>query len=288
MKLRDALRGIVPKELLPLVPSSFEIIGSREAAVAIVEVPPELEPYEEEIGDAILRLHRNVKAVYRKLGGRIGEYRVRRLKLIAGEPLTEVVHKEHGYRLKLDVTKVYFSPREATERQRIASLVAPGECVMVMFAGIGPYAIAIAKKQPGVARVPAIELNPAAYCYMLENVEINRLRGKVEPILGDVRDRAPEWTGCCDRVVMPLPKGAHHFIAEALRVLKPGGGRVHFYHWEAEEELFTKGRRLFEEKARSLGYLAVEEGHRIVSPYAPRVYKVVYDFHVKPLKRGSY
>ncbi len=282
MKIRDVLRGRIPEELLPHVPSSFEIVGSREGAIVVIEIPEELEDYEEEIGRAVMELQRNVKAVYRKLGGREGEYRIRRLKLIAGQPLREVIHKEHGYRLKLDIEKVYFSPREATERQRIASMVEPGECVMVMFAGIGPYAIAIAKAQPRVEAVPAIELNPAAYCYMVENVRLNRLGGKVIPILGDVRERALEWIGCCDRVVMPLPKGAHLFVREALMVLKPRGGRVHFYHWEHEEELFRKGRRLFQEEAARLGYEAVEIGHRVVSPYAPRVYKVVYDFEVKP------
>ncbi len=282
VRLRDELKGRLPDTLLGLVPSSFEVVGSREGAVAIVEIPEELAGYERVIGEAILRIQKNVKAVYRKLGGREGEYRIRRLKLIAGEPITEVVHKEHGYRLKLDIARVYFSPREATERQRIASMVAPGECVMVMFAGVGPYAVAIARAQPSVGLIPAIELNPAAYCYMVENVRLNRLEGVVEPVLGDVRERAWEWVGCCDRVVMPLPRGAHLFIREALLVLKPKGGIVHFYHWEHESELFEKGRRLFEGEAARLGFETVLLNRRIVSPYAPRVYKVVYDFQVKP------
>ncbi|ABL78210.1 class I SAM-dependent methyltransferase [Thermofilum pendens] len=277
MRVRDVLRGKIPENLLPLVPSSFDVVGSREAAVAIVELPDELLPYKEAIAEAILQVHKNVKAVYRKLGGRVGEYRVRELELIGGEPITEVVHKEHGYRLKLDVTKVYFSPREATERQRIARQVKPGETVMVMFAGVGPYAIAIAKAQPRVEKVIAIELNPAAYAYMVENVKLNKVEGLVVPVLGDVREKAREWYGSCDRVVMPLPRGAYMFLDEAVRCLKSGGGWIHFYYWDREDDLFAKAFSLVKEAAEKHGFRAELRGARIVSPYSPRTYKVAID-----------
>ncbi|PLJ78288.1 class I SAM-dependent methyltransferase [Infirmifilum sp. SLHALR2] len=275
--LRELLKDLIPEDLLNLVPSSFDIVGSRAGAVAIVEIPEELEPYKRVIAEKIMELHKNVRAVYRKLGERTGEYRVRELELIGGERVREVLHKEHGYLLKLDVTQVYFSPREATERQRVASKVKPGEFVVVMFAGVGPFAIAIAKKQPLVDKVVAIELNPVAYKYMVENIRLNRLDGKVVPVLGDVREEAPKFAGKADRVVMPLPKGAYMYLREAFTCFKREGGVLHFYYWDREDDLFKRGFEIVKEAAEEHGFKAELLEARIVSPYAPRVYKLAFD-----------
>ncbi len=278
--LRELLKGTLPEDLLRLVPSSFDIIGSREGAVAVVEIPEALEPYKRVIAEKIMELHKNVKAVYRKASGREGEYRLRKLELIGGEEVREVLHREHGYLLKLDVTKVYFSPREATERQRVASKVQPGEFVIVMFAGVGPFAIAIAKRQPLVERVIAIEINPVAYRYMLENIRLNKLEGKVVPVLGDVREEAPKFAEKADRVVMPLPKGAYMYLHEAFTCFKKQGGVLHFYFWDREDDLFKRGFELVRRSAEEHGFEAELLEARIVSPYAPRVYKLAFDIRV--------
>ncbi|UNQ72869.1 class I SAM-dependent methyltransferase [Infirmifilum sp. NZ] len=275
--LRELLKDLIPGDLLKLVPSSFDIVGSRAGAVAIVEIPEELEPYKRVIAEKIMELHKNVRAVYRKLGERTGEYRVRELELIGGESVREVLHKEHGYLLKLDVTQVYFSPREATERQRVASKVKPGEFVVVMFAGVGPFAIAIAKKQPLVDKVVAIEINPVAYKYMVENIRLNRLEGKVVPVLGDVREEAPKFAGKADRVVMPLPKGAYMYLREAFACFKREGGVLHFYYWDREDDLFKRGFEIVRKSAEEHGFKAELQEARVVSPYAPRVYKLAFD-----------
>ena len=56
-----------------------------------------------------------------------GELRVRDLEVIAGGPGTETTHLEYGIKLLVDPAKVYFNPRLANERSRIASLVRQGE-----------------------------------------------------------------------------------------------------------------------------------------------------------------
>lgn len=280
MRLKDALKDKIPPDLLSLVPSSFDIVGSRDCAVAVLELDERIAPYGRLIAEELMRIHRSVKAVYRKTSERKGDFRLRELELLAGDRITEVLHKEHGYVLKLDITKVYFSPREATERQRVASKVRPGENVMVMFAGVGPYAVAIAKAQPLVSRIIAIEINPDAYRYLVENIRLNKLEGKIIPVLGDVREKAPEFHRCCDRVVMPLPKGAYMFLDEALNCLA-GKGVIHFYYWGGEEDAFERGYDLVQKAAERHGCATELLEARIVSPYAPRVYKVAIDVMVK-------
>lgn len=257
---------------------AFEIIGSREKAVAIVEIPEEMKDMEKEIAEEIMKRHKNVRSVLAKAGERKGELRLREYKLIAGEEDTEVIHKEYGYLLKLDPRKVYFSPREATERQRIASKVTPGESVLVMFSGVAPFAIAIAKKQPLVKEVICVEKNPVAHQYALENIRINKLSHKIRAFLGDVRDVCPNFFKRLDRVLMPLPKGAGSFLDLAVNCLK-NSGIIHYYSW-IEDEDFEKEEEKIRESFKNLHRNFIISEKIKVLPYAPRRWKIRLDIKV--------
>ncbi len=257
---------------------AYDLIGSRETgAVAIVEVPEGQDPLE--IAREVASRHKHVKAVLVKLGPREGEERLRKYQLVLGDEDTEVIHREHGYRLKLDPRRVYFSPREATDRADVASHVKPGERVLVMFAGVGPYAVAIAKFQPEVEEVVGVEINPDAVRYFRENIELNRLEGKVRAVLGDVREVCPSMFGRFDRVVMPLPKGAYQFLDLAIRCLKPEGGWIHFYYWGGEDAP-ERAAELVSKVAESLDRRARVVGWRKVGSYSPRVWRYRVDIRV--------
>jgi tRNA (guanine37-N1)-methyltransferase len=276
--IRQHLKGKVPEDLLSIVPSSFDILGSRNGAVAVIEVPDELALYEKEIAVAIQAVHKNIKSVLSKDSGREGEYRLRSLRLIAGDTETEVIHKESGCSFKLDPQVTYFSTRESTERERIAEMVRPGEDILVMFSGVSPIAVCIAKRHPDVT-VTAIEINPDAHGYAVENVKLNKVTDRVKPILGDVRDVCPSLNTVFDRVLMPLPKGAHMFLDVAVSMVKPVG-LLHFYHWAPEDDLYSEAERLVVEAAAEAGRRAEFVGGVKVSLYSPRVYKVRVDMVV--------
>jgi tRNA (guanine37-N1)-methyltransferase len=273
--IRQHLKGKVPEDLLPSVPSSFDILGSRGGTVAVIEIPDELASFEENIAAAIQAVHRNVKSVLSKDSGREGEYRLRSLRLIAGDPDTEVIHRESGCSFKLDPRVTYFSTRESTERERIAEMVHPGEDVLVMFSGVSPIAICIAKRHPGVA-ITAVEINSDAHRYAVENVKLNKVTDRVTPILGDVREVCPSLNTVYDRVLMPLPKGAHMYLGVAVPMVKPGGV-LHFYHWAPEDDPYSEAERLVVEAAAEAGRRAEFVGGVKVSLYSPRVYKVRVD-----------
>ena len=247
---------------------AFDIIGGRDRAVAIVELPKGAS--QKEVATEVMRRHSNVKSVLAKEGPRAGQYRVYKLKLIAGSKQTEVIHQEHGMKLKLDPRTVFFSPREAEERQRIAKLVKPNERVLVMFAGAGPYAIAIAKAQPR-ARVEAIELNKAAVRYALENVKLNGLGLRVKVHQGDAMD-SPKL-GLFDRIVMPLPESAWKFLPAAFRACNKGG-TIHLYGIAREKALFSALEAKVKQAAKRLKARYKIIGKEKVLPYAPRTWKV--------------
>jgi tRNA (guanine37-N1)-methyltransferase len=280
VSLEEVLKNKLNETELKLIPKSFDIIGSKEKAVAIVEIPEELKQKEKLIAEAIMKLNKNVKSVLKKVSERKGELRLREYELLAGDVNTEVIHKEYGYLLKLDPQKVYFSPREATERQRIASQVKENETVLVMFSGIAPFAIAIAKKQPEVKKVYAIELNDIAHQYAIENVRINKLGHKIVLILGDVREVCKKYYEKFDRIVMPLPLGAENFLDVAIACLKENG-IIHFYSWGKEPDLFSNALKLIEENCKKLNKKFEILSKRKVLPYKPRTYKICIEFKVQ-------
>jgi tRNA (guanine37-N1)-methyltransferase len=279
MKIKDILKSQLSEEELELVPRSFEIIGSKEKAVAIVEIPKELEEKKELIANAIMKLNKNVKSVLRKVSGRKGELRLREYELIAGDKNTEVLHKEYGCLFKLDPQKVYFSPREASERQRIAKKVKAGENVLVMFSGILPFGIVIAKTQPKVKKVIGIEINPIAHEYAKENVRINKVSHLVIPILGDVREKCKELKEKFDRIVMPLPFGSENFLDIALKCIKDGG-IIHFYSIGEEKNFFGNAEKIIEENVKKAGKKFVILEKKKLFPYKPRAHKICIDFKI--------
>ena len=103
-----------------------------------------------------MEVHPNVRAVFAKSGWVSGTERIMPLRYVAGENRTQTIHKEHGCSFKVDLSKVFFSPRLSSEHQRIAKLVDEGERVVDMFAGVGPFSILIAKGLSDV-RVEAID-----------------------------------------------------------------------------------------------------------------------------------
>ncbi|NYZ74449.1 class I SAM-dependent methyltransferase family protein, partial [Candidatus Micrarchaeota archaeon] len=210
-KLKDALSGLMDEGELESLVTSFDIIGD----IAIVEVPDELEAKEKQIGEALLKVHRNLKTVLKKLGGMEGEYRVRRVKCIAGEDRAETLYTESGVKMKLDVAKVYFSVRLAGERARIAKLVKDDERVLVLFAGVGPFALVIAKSKPKT-KIVAVEINPDAVRYMKENISLNKLKN-IEALEMDAKKLTTNNE--FDRIVMPLPKSAHEFLPVAFKAV---------------------------------------------------------------------
>ena len=273
MNMKEVLEGILSEEELQYLRTSFDIIGD----VAIIEVPEELEHREKLIAEAILKVHKRIKTVCKKTSERKGTHRLRKVKKILGKK-TETIHKEHGAQFKLDVKSVYFSPRESTERERIADMVQEGETVMVMFAGVGPYAIVIAKKKP-VKKVYGIEINKKGYEYMKENVKLNKLGKKMVPIHGDVKDKAPKYFRKCDRVLMPLPKGGPSYLELAIRCLKPKGGFIHFYYITPDflfSEVYSQAKNIAAKRKKKVRVLA----KRQVLPYAPHRWKNCIDFEL--------
>ena len=133
-----------------------------------------------------LRQTNRTRTVLAKSGAIEGVYRLRDFEVIAGVKNTVTVYTEYGCVYHVDVAKAYFSPRLSTEHNRVASNVKKGETVVDLFAGVGPFAIPIAKKIKNV-QVYAIDVNPDAIALLKRNIAVNRAEKQVVPFLGDAR-----------------------------------------------------------------------------------------------------
>jgi len=226
--LKSSLTRKLSKKDLAFLRTSMDIIGN----LAILEIPKELEKKEKLIAKEVLRTNKNIRTVLKK-GKHEGLFRTQRLKYLAGEKTTEAVYKENNVILKLDVGKVYFSPRLSNERKRIYKQVRKGEDVLVMFSGCAPYVCVIAKNTRA-KHVTGVEINPEAHNYALQNVLANKLNN-TSVFLGDVKHIVPKLNKKFDRIIMPLPKSAADYLDVTLKASRKGT-IIHFYDFQKERE----------------------------------------------------
>lgn len=265
--LAEVLENQLPQGLLASLPRALDIVGD----IAIIEIPPELNAHASLIGEAILKTHKNMRTVLAKASAVSGTYRLRELAVIAGEPKTATVHKEHGCRYYVDATKAYFSPRLSHEHNRVASLVQAGETVVDLFAGVGPFAVLIAKNTPS-AKVYAMDINPDAVELLKRNIRLNRVENRVYPILGDARQIVEnQLSGVADRMIMNLPEKAIEFVDAACKAVKPTGGIVHFYGFirlpDSIENMQSRFSEVVEKAGRKVDQFLFAKTIRETAPY---------------------
>lgn len=241
--------------------------------IAVIEADPSAA---RAMARRLMRENGNVKTVLRKGGAVSGRYRTRKYVYVAGRRSTLAEYRENGCLFRFDIAKVFFSTRLAFERKRVSELVREGENVVVMFAGVGPYAIEIAKRDRK-GRVVAMELNAAACRYMRANAQINKT-GNVVVEKGDAARLAGKYNGFADRIVMPLPASAHRFLPGALAMC---GKRcvLHYYAFcrrDGVKEMAKGVRKAIEAKGRRSRLI----GMRIVRPYSATIVEVVLDMLV--------
>jgi len=281
-RLREKLSVTLPAETLSKIYNSFDVIGD----IAIIKIPPSNISSAEKVAKKIMAVHRNIRTVLTPVTPIAGDFRVRELRLLAGESKTNTIHKESGCIFMVDVAKTYFSPRLSFEHQRIASLVKRSETVVNMFAGVGCFSILIAKTVSPV-KVYSIDINPTAVECMEKNVKINKVQDNVFPILGDSKDIiSSQLGGLADRVLMPLPEKALEYLPYALSALKPSGGMIHYYdfqHAPGKENPIMRTKTIVSKKLDDLGVSYMFTNSRVMRPTGPNWYQTVLDIQVDTL-----
>lgn len=253
----------------------IEIIGD----LAVIKRPPNSSVSVEEmrlIAEALLARLPAVRGVWLAASPVAGPYKTREFLHLAGENRSETIYKEHGCRFKVDIRKVFLTPRLSYEHLRIARLVREGEIAINMFAGIGTFSIIMAKlSKPRL--VHSIDINPYAYELMKENIIMNKVGHIVVPHLGDAAEVSASLGKIADRVLMPLPALALEYLPSALSALRGQRGYLHVYLHVDEKEFPEGPAKEIRERVEREGWRVGDMRARVVRDVGPRLLQVVYD-----------
>src|SRR5690242_7527235 len=269
--LKEAVTGILSETEIEDLYGAFDQIGD----IIILRIPDSLLSKKEKIGKVLLEKVKTAKSVFYQSSPVSGDFRTRKLELLAGEDKTETEYKEHGCRFIVDVEKAFFSPRLSTERDRIANLIHDGETVINMFGGVGMFSIIAAKKKK--CMVYNIDINPNATRLCEQNINLNKLAGKVESLTGDATKIIEEkLNGIGDRILMLLPERSDEFLDSAIKATKKNG-IIHYYchiHGDKKNQVSRLAKEHFLEVMKIKAEVL---GSKIVRPVGPRFYQAVVD-----------
>jgi tRNA (guanine37-N1)-methyltransferase len=277
--LKEALQGKLSKKEMAELITSYDSLGD----IAVIQVPEGLQKKANAIGEALLGLNKQFKTVCMVSGKHQGRYRVQPVKVIAGKKTKTAHYRENGCIFRVELGKVFFSPRLGTERLRISRLIGENEVIGAFFAGVGPFPIVFCRLS-GMKKAYAIELNPAAYKGLIHNISLNKCQSRVEAIKGDVKKVVPKTLeGKCHRVVMPLPEGSANFLDSTLLALKPSGGIVHFYRFVEKKDAGKPLREIKDAAEKAGMHVKVIRDEKVRSFSASKEQRVV-DFFAKRKK----
>ncbi len=258
-KSRD-YRRLLPEKIRNKAPRAYDVFGE----IAIIKLPQDLFTYTEVISNSLLAVNSNISKVAVDMGVE-GKYRVRRLKLIAGEPGFVSTHKENGLIFQLDISKVYFSPRLAMERNRISQMVSSSEQILDAFAGAAPFSVTLAHRG---CIVTSIDSNPEAKIWGEKNFKLNNVKEDNYKFISSEIESAVNSLGTFDRIIMNHPTQSLKYLDYLLPLLREEGV-IHLYTMADKSNILEK-ESFFKSKFK-------EVRHRIVHPYSSSISLVVFD-----------
>jgi len=234
MSLKDRLKGKLPENLLENLPEGYEELGD----IAILKLPPKLGRYGAVIAAALCGQRKNINTVLNRRTMITGEKRIPGFEILFGSR-TETVHREYGYRYHVDLSKMFFNGHLSYERQRIRLMIKPGEEIIVPFAGAGPFAVPAAASG---ASVIAMDINPCACTFCMENARLNGVQENLHVICADALSIPLTGSCCFDRAIVPAPYGMDEILPAISSTVKKGG-MIHIYTFKKAGEIEDLSRK---------------------------------------------
>ena len=94
--LKEAVAGILSEKEIEDLYGAFDQVGD----IIILRIPDSLVSKKKTIGKVLLEKVKTAKSVFYQSSPVRGDFRTRKLELLAGEDKTETEYKEHGCRLR--------------------------------------------------------------------------------------------------------------------------------------------------------------------------------------------
>lgn len=239
----------------------------------------------------LLKKNKAIKTVLEKTGKFKGRLRKMQTKHLVGEKNKDVIYHENGCVFRFNIDDTYFSSRLSNERAEVAKEIKKGENVLVMFAGVAPYPVVIARNSQA-SRVYSNEINKTANKYAELNIERNKLKDNVVLLPGDIKlvaekirkglivkqEKVPKEF---DVIVMPRPQLKDSFLEQAFALSRGGkkGTRVYYYDFYKESEKDLLIEKIKEEAIKAkkkIKILRIKKAGEV----APYTFRFRVDFKV--------
>ncbi len=250
---------------------SYDFLGN----IAIVNFPDEMKVSEKKkIAEKLLQENKSVKTVLEKFGKVKGRLRKPELKHVAGEKTKEVLYRENGCVFRFNAETSYFSPRLSNERKEMAEVMKPNDEVLVMFAGVAPFSIVIAKNSKA-KKVYSNEINREANKYGKINAKLNKVQDKLEFINGDIKRIAKKLKTEDKKfsvIVMPRPQLKNSFLEQAFMLSKKGT-RIYYYDFCKIEDIDKITEKVKQEASKSKKNIEITRVKKAgeIAPYKIRL-----------------
>ncbi len=179
----------------------------------------------------------NITTILEKTDKIKGRLRIAKTSYLAGEKTKETIYKENECRFLINVDETYFSPRLSNHRKEIAEDIARkiknNSRILVMFGGIAPLPIVIAKilKQKNKLnniKIISNELNRKANKYAEKNIKLNKFQDNILIMGGDAKKLPDKLKEKFDFILMPRPNLKETFLKTALKLSKKSA--IIYYH----------------------------------------------------------
>ncbi|POS87571.1 hypothetical protein EPUL_000868, partial [Erysiphe pulchra] len=179
----DIMTSILPEDAQGEIPVGFAIVGH----IAHLNLREEYLSYKNLIAEVLVDKNPQIRTVINKIQdvGEESEFRTFKYEVLAGLDDMKVELNEGGCIFKFDYSKVYWNSRLQTEHKRLIDAFNPGELVVDVMAGIGPFALPAGKKK---VFVWANDLNPECHKCLVEGIVRNKVDQFVRPFNKDGRE----------------------------------------------------------------------------------------------------
>lgn len=274
---------------------SFDVLGN----IAIVKFRKGTKSAEKKaFAKKLLEENKSVKTILEKVGKFRGRLRKMQTKFVAGQKTREVLYRENGCVFRFNTDDTYFSPRLSNERKEIADKIKEGDNVLVMFAGVAPYPIVIAKLSKA-GEIYSNEINRKANDYAKLNIELNHVKDRVILIPGDIKRIASQLSrqptshhlpkkrgdkilkkipNKFDVIVMPRPQLKDSFLREAFALSK-SGTKVYYYDFCKADEINLIVEKVKKEAVKARKKIKIMNVKK-AGEIAPYKYRIRIDFAV--------
>ncbi|CAK7210116.1 tRNA(m(1)G37)methyltransferase [Sporothrix eucalyptigena] len=167
---REVLVSVLPEEFHDDIPTGFNTAGH----VAHLNLRDRFKPYKLIVAQTILDKNPQLRTVINKVDdvGTESVFRTFPYEVLAGPDDMDVEVRENACTFRFDYSKVYWNSKLEPEHTRLLYLFKPGEVVVDLMAGIGPFAVPAGKR--GVF-VWANDMNPNSYEALNNAIQRNKV-----------------------------------------------------------------------------------------------------------------